>query len=98
MSEAAIVLWVIGFVVFTFNIAIICECAEKIARMKYKEPCDKYQSDWISIEDMLPDESGDYITCFKDGDIYINYFNTGRNEFNFYHSDVEMWAFLPKRA
>ena len=37
MSEAAIVLWVIGFVVFTLNVALICDTAEKIAKLKYRE-------------------------------------------------------------
>ena len=35
MSEAAIVLWVIGFVVITLNVGIICETAEKIATIKH---------------------------------------------------------------
>lgn len=48
MSEAAIVLWVIGFVVFTLNVALICDTAEKIAKMRYKEADPEEQVDNIA--------------------------------------------------
>ena len=35
MSEAAIVLWILSIVAFTFNVAIICNTLEDIAKMKY---------------------------------------------------------------
>lgn len=38
MSEAAMVLWIIGFVVFTLNVGIVCECIEKVAKYKYGIP------------------------------------------------------------
>ena len=43
MSEAAIVLWILSIVVFTFNVAVICNTLEEIAKMKYgKEDPDNY--------------------------------------------------------
>lgn len=48
MSEAAIVLWVIGFVVFTLNVALICDTAEKIAKLKYGEEDPEEQIDNIA--------------------------------------------------
>lgn len=46
MSEAAIVLWIIGFVVLTLNVGIICQTAEKIAQIKYGEN-DLKQKKWM---------------------------------------------------
>ena len=46
MSEAAIVLWIIGFVVLTLNVGIICQTAEKIAQIKYGEN-DFKQKKWL---------------------------------------------------
>lgn len=47
MSEAAIVLWIIGFVVVTLNVGIICQTAEKIAQIKYGEN-DLKQKKWMN--------------------------------------------------
>lgn len=46
MSEAAIVLWIIGFVILTLNVGIICQTAEKIAQIKYGEN-DLKQEKWM---------------------------------------------------
>ncbi len=35
MSEAAMVLWIVGIVALTLNIACICETIEKVAAYKY---------------------------------------------------------------
>lgn len=43
MSEAAIVLWILSIVAFTFNVAFVCTTIENIAKMKYgKEDPDNY--------------------------------------------------------
>lgn len=47
MSEAAIVLWIMGFVVLTLNVGIICQTAEKIAQIKYGEN-DLKQKKWMN--------------------------------------------------
>ena len=47
MSEAAIVLWIIGFVILTLNVGIICQTAEKIAQIKYGEN-DLKQKIWMN--------------------------------------------------
>ena len=47
MSEAAIVLWIIGFVILTLNVGIICQTAEKIAQIKYGENNLK-QEKWLN--------------------------------------------------
>ena len=47
MSEAAIVLWIIGFVILTLNVGIICQTAEKIAQIKYGEN-DLKQKKWMN--------------------------------------------------
>lgn len=46
MSEAAIVLWIIGFVILTLNVGIICQTAEKIAQIKYGKN-DLKQKKWL---------------------------------------------------
>lgn len=45
MSEAAVVLIIIGFVVLTLNVGIICQTAERIAEIKYKEDPEKELKD-----------------------------------------------------
>lgn len=45
MSEAAVVLIIIGFVVLTLNVGIICQTAERIAEIKYKEDHEKELKD-----------------------------------------------------
>lgn len=98
MNEAAIVLWVIGFVVFTANIGFICDTAERIAELKFGKPGEKEFINWISTKENLPTEEGEYITIFSDEDVFINYFDSDRKEFNFYHEEVEFWTYLPKKV
>ena len=45
MSEAAIVLIIIGYIVLTLNIGIICQTAEKISEIKYREDPEKELKD-----------------------------------------------------
>ena len=99
MSEAAIVLWIIGFVVLTGNIGLICDTAERIAELKFGKPGDRDAFKWIGVKEKLPTAAGEYLTIFKDeGVTYVNYFDAERKEFNFYHEEVEFWTYLPKKV
>lgn len=98
MSEAAIVLWIIGFVIFTANVGFICDTAERIAELKFGKP-GKIDSKWISVKEKLPTAAGEYLTIFKDESVtYVNYFDAERKEFKFYHEEVGFWNYLPKKV
>ena len=98
MSEAAIVLWIIGFVVATANIGFICDTVERIAELKFGKPGENNAFKWISVKEKLPTAAGEYLTLYEEGDAYINFFDTTRKEFNFYHEEVKFWTYLPKKV
>ena len=50
-------------------------------------------SDWISVEDRLPDNFGDFLVC-GDGFLESDYFNINIDEFAFRY-DATHWMPLP---
>lgn len=53
MSQAAIVLWVIGFVVFTVNVFCICDTIEQVAELKYGKKKDPEEEKIKDLEEKL---------------------------------------------
>ena len=51
-------------------------------------------SNWISVEDELPDEGKDYLVS-TGNNVNFDYFNTLVNHFSFYADDVTHWMPLP---
>ena len=51
--------------------------------------------EWISAEDRMPEEDGDYLVFFPDGDIEVVYYSK-KYMFHIYHSHmITHWMPLP---
>ena len=66
-------------------IELLNEQADKIAKL---------ENQWISVEDELPDEFGDYLV-YGEGFIESDYWNSTIDEFAF-RDDATHWMPLPK--
>lgn len=69
MSTAAVVLIVIGFLVFTLNIFCVCETWEKVTKMEIGElPGREHFEKMINeLKDQKLTETGDYSNYFNEG-------------------------------
>lgn len=69
MSTAAVVLIVIGFLVFTLNIFYVCETWERVTRMEIGDlPGQDLMEKMIEeLKDQKVTETGDYSRYFNEG-------------------------------
>lgn len=68
-----------------------CETIDRIVR----EEGYRKQSEWISVEDRLPDSDGKYLVYTGKGLIHTMYYYA-TNAFGFEHWDVTHWMPLPE--
>jgi hypothetical protein len=89
---------------------VILECyAEELYSKNYRKQSESTmsqvkQSEWISVEDRLPEKSGDYLTYHKHGSCGVIYYNADIKLWNVYYSDdvrnairsITHWMPLPE--